>query len=145
MYRTQIYENILRGMVGLINGKKELELPWRGNYATFKKQTSLSDIAIKMRQVLAQFAAIYKKLIDERLDEQNRLKKTIHITPGDFSLRLINLIMELWNDDAIREAFERRREFPKYFVENLPYFIQNIQRISQEVNRKLNFNRNQYN
>jgi len=137
MYRTQIYENVLRGMVGLINGKKELDLPWRGNYATFKKQTSLADIANKMRQVLVQFANIYKKLIDERLEEQLKLNKTINLTPENFSPRLVGLIMELWNDDAIREAFERRREFPKYFVENLPYFIQNIQRITREVSIKL--------
>ena len=115
----------------------ELNLPWRGNYATFKKQTNLVDIANKMRQVLGQFGAIYKKLIDERLEEQIRFNKVIHLTSENFSPRLVSLILELWNDDAIREAFERRREFPKYFVENLPYFIQNIQRISREVSNKV--------
>ena len=115
----------------------ELDLPWRGNYATFKKQTNLVEVSNKMRQVLVQFGAIYKKLIDERLDEQIRFNKVIHLTPENFSPRLVSLILELWNDDSIREAFERRREFPKYFVENLPYFIQNIQRISREVSQKV--------
>lgn len=71
--------------------------------------------------------------MDERLEESLRLNKTINLTPENFTPKLVGLILELWNDDSIREAFERRREFPKYFVENLPYFIENIERIRQQV------------
>ena len=37
MYRTQIYENVLRGIAGLINGKRELQLPWGGHIQSASK------------------------------------------------------------------------------------------------------------
>ena len=90
-------------MVGLINGKKELDLPWRGNFVIMsKKQTSLAEIATQMRQVLAQFTAFYRKLIDERLEESQRLNKTINLMPENFNPKLVDLILGLWNDDSIR-------------------------------------------
>lgn len=41
MYRTQIYENVLRGIAGLINGKRELQLPWSGHIEQFGKYVRL--------------------------------------------------------------------------------------------------------
>jgi hypothetical protein len=69
--------------------------------------------------------------MDEREKESKLLKKHIHILPEQFNQDVINLVYDLWNDDSIREAFDRRREFPKYYVENIPYFIKNLDRIGQ--------------
>jgi hypothetical protein len=166
-YRTQIYENIMKGMAGLINGKKELRLPWRGNCffpdnlsesggsnssgnvvkgrssistsgeATLNHHQQPTDITIRMKNLLGQFTAIYKQLIEERERESDRLQKRISIGPDDFvANNLVDLLLKLWCDEAIREAYDRRREVPKYFVENVPYFIENIERIGRKVNHK---------
>jgi GTPase SAR1 family protein len=134
-FRTQIYENILKGMAGLVNGKKELRLPWRGNCynnsSSANDDTDKMENVIKMKNVINKFTIIYKNLMDEREKESKLLKKYIHILPEQFNQEVINLVYDLWNDDSIREAFDRRREFPKYFVENIPYFIKNLDRIGQ--------------
>jgi hypothetical protein len=156
-YRTQIYENILKGMAGLINGKKELRLPWRGNCffpdslnengsnnnserrITNNNNGEImnqqpTDITIRMKNLLGQFTAIYKRLIEERERESVRLNKRIGIGPDDFTANnLVELILKLWCDEAIKEAYDRRREVPKYFVENVPYFVENIDRIGRKV------------
>ena len=134
-YRTQIYENVLKGMAGLINGKKELKLPWRGNIysSTINGQVNedeMTDHVVKMKNIVNQFTIIYKHLMEEREREAKMLQKTIHIQPEQFGGDLIEMIEDLWADDAIREAYERRREFPRYFVENVPYFIKNLGRLS---------------
>ena len=153
-FRTQIYENILKGMAGLINGKKELRLPWRGNGLYNDSSNEMSndmigsmsenanhipiDVTIRMKSILNQFTFMYKKLIEERERESLRLNKRISIVPDDFTANnLIELIIKIWNDEAIREAYYRRRELPKYFVENVPYFIDNIDRIGRKVMNKI--------
>lgn len=177
IYRTQIYENILKGMAGLLNGKKELKIPWRGNclfyYDTNNySNSSLSspdakssqenksssnvnsgpsnisqyspppaaspiapmDVTIRMKAILNQFTVAYKTLIEERERESLRLQKRINITPDQFvSNNLVEVILNLWMDDAIRETYERRREVPKYFVENVPYFMESMERIGRKV------------
>jgi hypothetical protein len=141
-YRTQIYENVLKGMAGLINGKKELRLPWRGNCLFTETETNgggaeTVDITIRMKALLGQFTSVYKKLIEERERESVRLNKRINIAPDDFAANnLVELIVKLWCDEAIREAYDRRREVPKYFVENVPYFIENIERIGRRVRKR---------
>lgn len=135
VYRTQVYENIMKGIVGLINGKKDLQLPWRGNLnANRNSEINLAENTMKMKEVLNEFLVHYKYLMEDRLRESMRLNKTINITPDKFNGRLKYLIIQIWNDDSIREAYDRRREFPRYYVENLPYFIQNLDRITREVN-----------
>ncbi|CAF0773437.1 unnamed protein product [Brachionus calyciflorus] len=125
-YRTQIYENILKGIVGLINGKTELGLPWRGN----DTQNSL-EITTYMKGIIGKFRIIYKSLMDDREKQAQLSQQIIHILPEKFlSNNLVELIIELWNDLSIQEAYERRREFPRYFVENVPYFIENLNRIA---------------
>ena len=71
--------------------------------------------------------------MDDREQQSVRLNnKQIHITPEQFK-QCVYLVIEISNDDSIRETYERRREFPKYFVENVPYFIVNLERISHPV------------
>ncbi len=146
-YRTQIYENILRGMAGLINGKKELRLPWRGNFFTssinpenISEKDSLKpidDLALRMKSIVVEFTNIYKRLIEERDREQTRSNTKIEILSEHFmSNNLIEILKCLYDDDAIREAYNRRRECPKYFVDNVPYYIENIDRIGQKVSSK---------
>lgn len=129
VYRTQVYENILKGMVGLINGKTELKLPWRGN-----GKENPSDITLKMKNLVGQFRVIYKSLMDDRDKQAQTLHKQIHILPDDIlSNNVIDIIIQLWNDLSIQEAFIRRREFPRYFVENVPFYFQNLDRIARRV------------
>lgn len=130
-YRTQIYENILRGIVGLINGKIELDLPWRGQ--ANDSRTPI-DVTIQMKNILNEFRIIYRHLMDDREQESIRLKKRLDILPEYFVRNnLVEIIITIWSDMSIQEAFERRREIPRYFVENVPYFIQNMERISKKV------------
>lgn len=149
-YRTQIYENMMRGMAGLVNGKKELTLPWRGSFSTLRLSagnddddaSQQSELVLRMKSILNQFVAIYKRLMDDREKESLRLNKRLNIMSEEFSQSgIVGLIFEIWNDHSIREAYDRRREFPKYFVENVPYFIDNIDRIGQKVNKCLLSNR----
>lgn len=136
-------------MAGLINGKKELRLPWRGNcfYANnnpnndpdgndiYDNGSPPVEVTIRMKTILNQFASAYKNLIEEREKESMRLNRRINILPEQFvNNNLVELILNIWNDDAIREAYDRRRETPKYFVENVPYFIENLDRIGKKVN-----------
>lgn len=135
-YRTLIYENILRGMAGLLNGKKELKLPWRGSFSKLSNEQDddYSELAVRMKDAFGRFAVAYKRLLDEREKESVRLNKKIEITPVQFNRDgLVNVIYQIWNDHSIREAYDRRREFPKYFVENIPYFIENLDRIGSNV------------
>lgn len=128
-YRTQIYENILRGMAGLVNGKKELKLPWRGSFTSLRRNGAsdeYTELAQRMKNVLGEFSSRYKFLMDER--------RALHITPEQFcENNLVGVIFQIWNDHSIREAYDRRREFPKYYVENIPYFIDNLNRIGTRV------------
>lgn len=139
-YRTQIYENILRGMAGLVNGKKELKLPWRGsfssNFLDDSSDNEYTELAQRMKIVLGRFSARYRFLMDERERECIRLGRRVDIVPEQFCHgELVDVIMEIWNDHAIREAYDRRREFPKYYVENIPYFIENMGRIGTLVRK----------
>jgi guanine nucleotide-binding protein subunit alpha-12 len=138
IFRTQIYENVLKGIAGLLNGKRELKLPWRGNsinQSTMMNEESNSsnsqEISAKMINILKNFLTIYKQLMDDRESESIRINhsKFIHILPDQFR-QCVYLIIEIWNDDSIRETFERRREYPRYFVENVPYFIEILDKIS---------------
>ena len=128
-FRTQIYENILKGMVGLINGKRDLKLSWRGSSNVTNDQKQINQ---KINNVLIQFSSLYNKYIEERIAETNRTKKAIQISPEQFS-ECVDAVSIIWGDDAIREAYERRREFPKYFVENVPYFMKNLNRVGNKV------------
>ncbi len=121
-------------MAGLINGKRELQLPWRGNLNDYDVNTQSSgmDAAIRMRPIVQQFSVIYRQLMEDREEEAKRLNTKIHILPHQFC-QCRDLLVEIWNDDAIREVFDRRREFPKYYVENVPYFIESIQKLSRKV------------
>jgi len=133
-YRTLIYENVLKGMAGLINGKRELQLPWRGsiNDYNINIQNPGMDASIRMRPIVQQFSVIYRQLMEDREEEAKRLNTKIHILPQQFS-QCSEILVEIWNDDAIREVFDRRREFPRYYVENVPYFIESIQKLSRKV------------
>ncbi|RNA07000.1 guanine nucleotide-binding subunit alpha -like protein [Brachionus plicatilis] len=125
-YRTQIYENILKGMVGLINGKTHLGLAWGDEQ---------SDTTVKMKKVVSAYRVVFKCLMDDRELDAKRLGQKIPIFPEQFlANNSINLINELWNDRAIRQAYDRRREFSKYFVENVPYYIENLNRIADRNN-----------
>lgn len=42
VFRTQIYENILKGIAGLLNGKRDLRLQWRCTYTDYGKIFPLS-------------------------------------------------------------------------------------------------------
>lgn len=130
-YRTQIYENILKGIAGLINGKRELQLPWKGPIQMTGENSNNMDAGVRMRPILQSFSILYKQLMEDREVEENRLNTKIHIFPQQFS-QISQLIIDIWNDDSIREAYDRRREFPKYFVENAPYFIESIQKLSKK-------------
>lgn len=131
-YRTQIYENVLKGIAGLLNGKRELKLPWRGSLP-HEETTNAAEISQRMINILKNFLTIYKQLMDDRELQSIRISnKQVHIKPEQFK-QCIYLVIEIWNDDSIRETYERRREFPKYFVENVPYFIENLERISHPV------------
>jgi guanine nucleotide-binding protein subunit alpha-12 len=129
-YRTQVYENILRGVVGLTNGKRDLRLQWRGNM--YNEEDQNVNIIEKMKNVLQNFSIVYRQLMDQRELEIKNSKKRIEITPEQFS-NVIDLVIQIWNDNSIREAYDRRREFPKYFVENFAYFIEHIDRIKRTV------------
>lgn len=130
-FRTQIYENILKGMAGLLNGKRELKLAWRGSFVQNNNHDP-KEISERMHYVVQQFTVHYKRLIDERYAEAKRQRKFVQILPNDFA-QTVSYIIEIWNDDAIRETFDRKRELPKYFVENVPYFIEHIDRICRQV------------
>jgi len=133
VYRTQIYENVLKGVAGLLNGKRELQLPWRGSSLDEANQVNQAEITAKMINILKNFLTIYKQLMDDReLESIRQNNKKIHIMPDQFR-QCVYLIMEIWSDDSIRETYERRREFPRYFVENVPYFIQTLEKISRPV------------
>jgi guanine nucleotide-binding protein subunit alpha-13 len=138
-YRTQIYENIMRGMAGLVNGKRELNLPWRGSFSTLKHVENGEDensVSHRMKGVLNQYNVTYKQLMEVREKESVRLNRRLDIKPEQFCKNgFVDLILAIWNDHSIREAYDRRREFPKYFVENIPYFIENIDRIGSRVKR----------
>lgn len=135
-YRTQIYENVFKGIAGLLNGKRELKLPWRGSGEGDEQELNSSEIGARMINVLQSFLALYKRYMDDRESESVRSNnREIHITPEQFR-QCVHLVVEIWNDDAIRETYDRRREFPKYFVENVPYLIENLDKISQPVSRK---------
>lgn len=90
------------------------------------------DVSIRMRPIVQQFSVIYNQLMEEREEEAKRNNTKIHIMPHQFN-ECSDLLVAIWNDDAIREVFERRRELPKYYVENVPYFIESIQKISRKV------------
>ena len=66
-----------------------------------------------------------------RIPEKDAIILLMQICNG-----FVELILAIWNDHSIREAYDRRREFPKYFVENIPYFIENIDRIGSRVKLK---------
>ena len=88
-----------------------------------------------MINILKNFLLIYKQLMDDReLESMRQNNKKIHIMPDQFR-QCVYLILEIWSDDAIQETFERRREYPRYFVENVPYFIQILEKISRPVSR----------
>lgn len=124
-YRTQIYENILKGMVYLINGKAHLGLCWGDDH---------NDTSARMKKVVSKYRVIFKTLMDDRELDSKRLGENIPIFPEQFLAKnLVNLIYEIWNEPSIKQAFDRRREFPKYFVENIPYFMENLDRIAKKV------------
>ena len=129
-FRTQIYENILKGMAGLLNGKRELKLAWLGSFVQNNNHDP-KEIADRMHYVVQQFTVHYKRLIDERYAEAKRLRKYLPILPNEFA-QTVSYIIEIWNDNAIRETFDRKRELPKYFVENVPYFSEHIDRICRQ-------------
>ena len=132
-YRTQIYENVLKGIAGLLNGKRELKLPWRGSTMDEANQVDQAEITAKMINIIKNFLTIYKQLMDDReLESIRQNNKKIHIMPEQFR-QCVYLIMEIWGDDSIRETYQRRREFPRYFVENVPHFIQILEKISRPV------------
>ena len=134
-FRTQIYENVLKGIAGLLNGKRELQLSWRGNILDYDPNSNSGiDPAIKLRPAVQSFSQIYVELMENREEESARLNTKIHILPHQFN-QCSQLVVDIWNDDAIREAYDRRREFPKYFVENVPYFIESIQKLSRNVSQ----------
>lgn len=136
VFRTQIYENVLKGVAGLLNGKRELKLPWRGSADDATKGlVNQAEVTVKMINILKNFLLIYKQLMDDReLESMRQNNKKIHIMPDQFR-QCVYLILEIWSDDAIQETFERRREYPRYFVENVPYFIQILEKISRPVSR----------
>jgi guanine nucleotide-binding protein subunit alpha-12 len=104
-YRSIIYDNIIRGTIGLINGKRAINLNW-------SKPTSTEN--------LKTFIRLY-----ENLNYSNSLE----IQPSDFTV-LSCFLRALWNDNCMKEAYNRRREFPGYFVENLLYYMENLDRIA---------------
>ena len=120
-YRTQIYENILRGIVGLINGKAQLNLDW-------------GDSQLRMKKIVSEFRVIFKNLMEIREQDEKQLGQKIPIFPEQFlANNLKNLLYEVWNEPSIKQTYERRRELPRHFVENVPYYIQNLDRIAKKV------------
>lgn len=114
-YRTQIYENIINGLSGLANGKNDLKIAWYNNDSIKKCQ---------------QFVYYYIKFMNEREKKEKVLDKKIEIDSRDFA-QVSPIIQDLWLEPGMQMAFERRREFPFFFVENLSYFMGNFERISQ--------------
>ena len=145
-YRTQIYENMMRGMAGLVNAKRELRLQWRGTVyaASLRELSEASEThTARMRAVVAKFTGAYKSLMMERERQQVALGKPIDIEPEQFSDgELCQVLAELWQEHAIREAFDRRREFSKYFLENMPYFMANLDRIGSIVSHRTSYHIN---
>ena len=115
-YRNQIYENVLKAMSGLINGKNLLQIAWSSP---------------QVGEVFKRFRMIHKRLMEDREVEQKRTLSRIPIEPEQF-LQSIELIKQLWNDSSIQETYFRRREYPRFYVENIPYYIENLDRISQD-------------
>jgi GTPase SAR1 family protein len=113
-YRTIIYENVLIALSGLINGKNELKIAWSREEIT---------------EIFKKFRLIYKQLIDDRELEEIRTNKKIHIEPRQF-LQCVNYVKILWNDSSIQKTYNKRREF-RFYVENIIYYIENLDRISQ--------------
>ncbi len=137
-YRTLIYENTLHGVAGLCDFKRELKLPLSGCriFASVTKAPPISPLEYDkhMKSVFGRIDEVFKRLLDERERENVRLDVMIEITPEQFAQDgLVDVIRQIWNDNSIREAYDRRREFPNHFVENLPYFIDNIDRIGSHV------------
>lgn len=121
-------------MAGLVNGKKELKLPWRGSFLSLATSDQDQDLAARMKAVLGQFTDSYKRLMENREREMARINRRLEIGPDQFCRNdLVSAIKTIWNDHSIREAYDRRREFPKYFVENVPYYIDNLDRIGRIV------------
>ena len=114
-YRNQIYENVLKAMSGLINGKNQLKINW-----------SRPEIT----EVFKKFRFIYKRLMEDREEEEKRTFNKIPINPDGFA-QSVTLIKQLWYDTALQETYNRRREYPRFYVENIVYYIDNLDRISQ--------------
>ncbi|KRX20997.1 Guanine nucleotide-binding protein alpha-12 subunit, partial [Trichinella nelsoni] len=104
-YKLLIFANILNGMRILIAARKFFDdIVWQ--YP--EQSTNLSQQFAKLCP--AEFSA-------QRLNVAETFTKCAP------------LVTELWNDSAIRETFERRREFQ--LPDSCKYFFENIARISQ--------------
>jgi guanine nucleotide-binding protein subunit alpha-12 len=110
-FRNQIYENILKAMSGLINGKNQLKIGWSNP---------------KITEVFKNFRLIHKNLMEDRVVEQRGMA----IEPAQFS-QAVSLIRQLWDEPSIQETYSRRREYPRFYVENIVYYIENLNRISE--------------
>jgi guanine nucleotide-binding protein subunit alpha-12 len=108
-------------MAGLLNGKRDLKLPWQVNDKTNEHQ---------LRQILHSFKYFYTILIDER-EVKMKSRSIIHILPKQFQL-VVTTLVYLWENYSIIETFLRRNELTDYFVENIPYFMHHIHRISHD-------------
>lgn len=114
-FRTKIYENIINGLSGLANGKRELKLPW------FRSDSL---------RIFKEFVQVYQILMVNREKKEKELGIRIDILPEEF-VQVVPLINELWNEEGMQLAYERRREFPRFFVENIPYYVSQLSRISK--------------
>ena len=66
------------------------------------------DPGVQLRPMIQTFAVRYKKLMEDRLDTATRLNTQTHISPQEFS-EVVDSVLAIWNDVAIREAYDRRR------------------------------------
>ena len=61
-----------------------------------------------MIQTVKDFSKNYSELMEERERESFRLNSPIHILPHQM-IQCTQIILDIWNDDAIKEVYERRR------------------------------------
>ncbi|KRX83394.1 Guanine nucleotide-binding protein alpha-12 subunit, partial [Trichinella sp. T6] len=104
-YKLLIFANILNGMRILIAARKFFD-----------------DIVWQYPEQSANLSQQFAKLCPAEFSAQR-------LNVAETFTKCAPLVTELWNDSAIRETFERRREFQ--LPDSCKYFFENIARISQ--------------
>uniref|UniRef100_A0A1A8G8A4 Guanine nucleotide binding protein (G protein), alpha 13a n=1 Tax=Nothobranchius korthausae TaxID=1143690 RepID=A0A1A8G8A4_9TELE len=102
-FRPTIYSNVIKGMRVLVDAREKLHIPW-GNPSN--QQHGDRMMAFDTRSAMTQGHGM--------------------VEPKVF-LGYVQSIRELWADQGIQQAYDRRREFQ--LGESVKYFLDNLERL----------------